>query len=81
MGPAAGQLEVLGAGHQHSGGVGHTNSCLGEEHHPGEEDVGVGDIGWGLDEDGQGEVYPGGVGWGAALLCSGSWWIMEESPS
>ena len=38
----------------------HLLSCLGEEHHPGGQDEGAGDGGWGLDEGGQVE------GWGAA---------------
>ena len=47
----------------------------------GGQDEGAGDGGWGLDEDGQGEVYPGRWRVGSCLLCSGSVWMMEESPS
>ena len=40
---------------------------MGEEQHPGGQDEGTVDGGRGLNEDGQGEVFPGGGGWVAAF--------------
>ena len=37
----------------------------------GGQDEGASNGGWGLDEDGQGEVCPGGGGWGAAFCVQG----------
>ena len=72
MGPAAGQPGgVQRAGHQNTGGAGHINNFLAVWVRSilllvGGQDEGAGDGGWGLDENGQGEAYPGGGGRGAA---------------
>ena len=40
---------------------------LGKEHHPGGQDEGAADGGWGLDEDKQGDMCPGCGGWASSV--------------